>query len=123
MSSIARFGEVEVLGDRRIAVSRNLELFHQRRVVPCLKMGRSQADRGLFVKWGTGSERGSFNPKLVRGGTVYKLMSVWNWTGEIQISFEAMREPPFNTLDRRREFCRSIGDGPRLEKVLRRRNA
>jgi hypothetical protein len=61
--------------------------------------------RGLVVKWGTGSERGSFNPKLVRGGTAYNLMNVWNWAGEIQISFGSMGQPPFDTFDRRREFA------------------
>ncbi len=61
--------------------------------------------RAPTINGGTGSERGSFNPKLVRGETVYKLMIVWNWAGEIQIPFQVMREPPFNTLDRRREFA------------------
>jgi hypothetical protein len=62
-------------------------------------------DRGLVVKWGTGSERGSFSPKLVRGGASYNLMNVWNWAGEIVISFGSMGQPPFDSLDRRREFA------------------
>jgi hypothetical protein len=62
-------------------------------------------DRDLVLKWGTGSERGSFNPKLVRSGTVYTLMNVWNWAGEVVIPFGAMRQPPFDSFDLRREFA------------------
>lgn len=68
--------------------------------------------RGLDLKWGTGGERGSFNPKLVRGGIVYNLMNVWNWAGEIQIPFGAMKQPPFNSFDRRREFADRLAAVP-----------
>jgi len=61
--------------------------------------------RGLVMKWGTGSERGSFSPKLVSGEVTYNLMSVWNWAGEIQIQFGSMHHPPFDSLDSRREFA------------------
>jgi len=60
---------------------------------------------GLDVRWGTGAERGSFSPKLHRDGVTYNLFTVWNWEGEIAIQFESMRQPPFNNLDRRREFA------------------
>ena len=62
-------------------------------------------DRGLDVRWGRGAERGSFSPKLHRDGNTYNLFTVWNWAGEVAIQFEAMREYPFNDLDRRREFA------------------
>ncbi len=62
-------------------------------------------DRGLVVKWGTGAERGSFSPKLVRGGITYNLMSIWNWAGEIQIQFGSMHQAPFDSYDRKREFA------------------
>lgn len=62
-------------------------------------------DRGLDVKYGSGSERGSANPKLVRNGTVYNMMTIWNWAGEIAIQFGSMSQSPFNTLERRREFA------------------
>jgi len=63
------------------------------------------AGRGLVVKWGTGSERGSFSPKLVSGDITYNLMSVWNWAGEIQIQFGSMHHPPFDIFDSRRGFA------------------
>jgi hypothetical protein len=62
-------------------------------------------NRGLMLKWGTGAERGSCNPKLVQGDTVYNLMNIWSWAGEIQIPFGAMKQPPFNSLDLRRQFA------------------
>lgn len=50
------------------------------------------------MRWGSGAERGSFSPKLHRNGTIYNLFTVWNWAGEIDIQFQAMKHPPFVTL-------------------------
>lgn len=61
-------------------------------------------DRGLEVHFGTGPERGSANPRLVRNGIAYNMMAIWNWRGEIAIKFSSMSQPPFNTLEGRRQF-------------------
>jgi hypothetical protein len=62
------------------------------------------ADRGMNLKWGTGPERGSCSPKLTRGGATYNLMSLWT-DGGIQIQFGSMRNPPFDSLEWRRQFA------------------
>jgi hypothetical protein len=62
------------------------------------------AERGMQLKWGTGPERGSCSPKLTRGGVTYNLMSLWT-DGGIQIQFNSMRNPPFDSLEWRREFA------------------
>jgi hypothetical protein len=63
------------------------------------------AERGLEVKYGTGPERGSANPRLIRHGMTYNMMAVWNWRGEIAIKFGSMNQPPFDSLERRRQFA------------------
>jgi hypothetical protein len=35
----------------------------------------------------------------------YNMMAVWNWRGEIAIKFGSMNQPPFDSLERRRQFA------------------
>lgn len=62
-------------------------------------------DRGLDLKWGRGPERGSCSPRLVRAGTAYSLMTLWNFAGEIDIRFDLMKQPPFNIFENRRALA------------------
>jgi hypothetical protein len=74
-------------------------------------------ERGLEVNYGTGPERGSANPRLVTNGAAYNLMAIWNWAGEIDIKFSSMHQPPFNTLERRRQFADQLEAVPGSRKL------
>ena len=74
-------------------------------------------ERGLEVKYGTGPERGSANPRLIVNGATYNLMAIWNWAGEIDIKFNSMHQPPFNTLERRRQFADRLEAVPGSRKL------
>lgn len=74
-------------------------------------------ERGLEVNYGSGPERGSANPKLVRNGIAYNMMAIWNWKGEIAIKFSSMNQHPFESLERRRQFADRLEAVPGARKL------